>query len=190
MIEIVDAKDTWARDFGVLAKEIRERLGDRALRIDHIGSTSVPGLASKDRIDVQITVANFDNFEDCVALMEQGAFRYRDGNRGDHRPPGDERPAWNWEKRYFSRSPEGRAANIHVRAEGRANQRYALLFRDYLRSHRKMALAYEAAKRQLATHFDDTGTYSDVKDPICDLIIAAAEEWAERTEWAPGASDA
>lgn len=190
MIDITDAKENWPAEFREIAAEIRACLGDSALRIDHIGSTSVPGLASKDRIDVQITVADFDNFDDLVALLERGSFIYRDSNRRDHRPPGDERADWHWEKRYFSYGPEKRPANIHVRGQGRGNQCYALLFRDYLRAHRPMALAYEAAKRQLAKHFDDTGVYSDVKDPICDLIIGAATEWAERTNWNLGDSDA
>ncbi|MDF1667820.1 MAG: GrpB family protein [Planctomycetota bacterium] len=189
MIAIHDPKENWPDDFREIALEIRRRLGDRALRIDHIGSTSVLGLASKDRIDLQITVAGFEGFASLVELMEQGSFLYRESNQRDHRPPGDESPDWNWEKRYFSYGPNKRPANIHVRAEGRANQRYALLFRDYLRAHRDMALAYEAAKRQLAKHFDDTGVYSDVKDPICDLIIGAAKEWADRSNWTLGSSD-
>lgn len=189
MIAICDAKENWPAEFRLIGLEIRRLLGNRALRIDHIGSTSVPELASKDRIDVQITVADFNNFGEIVTLLETGAFVYRDSNQRDHRPPGDESSDWNWEKRYFRHSPEKRPANIHVRVQGRANQRYALLFRDYLRAHRHMALAYEAAKRQLAMHFADTGIYSEVKDPICDLIIGAAEDWAERVNWALARSD-
>jgi predicted acetyltransferase len=70
---------------------------------------------------------------------------------------------------------------VHVRAAGRANQRYALLFRDYLRADLSAALAYQAAKRALAAlHPEEIDAYLAVKDPICDLIIAAAERWAAR----------
>ena len=81
--------------------------------------------------------------------------------------------------------------NVHVRVEGRSNQRYALLFRDYLRSHPDSAGAYETLKRDLAEVFaDHSGRYADTKDAACDLIYLAAEEWAETERWAPGPSDA
>lgn len=78
------------------------------------------------------------------------------------------------------------AVHVHVREAGRANQRYALLFRDYLRADARAADAYAAVKRALATAApDDFDTYYAVKDPACDLIIAGAEQWAERTDWTP-----
>jgi GrpB-like predicted nucleotidyltransferase (UPF0157 family) len=73
--------------------------------------------------------------------------------------------------------------------DGRPNQRYPLLFRDYLRSHEAAAAAYAAVKRQLAGLTLETGVYADVKDPVCDLIMVSAEEWAVRTGWHPGPSD-
>ena len=79
---------------------------------------------------------------------------------------------------------------MHVRVEGRANQRYALLFRDYLREHPAAAEAYGELKRRLAAELRNVGVYADVKDPACDLIIVAAEDWARATAWKPGPSDA
>ncbi len=60
-ISIEPYSDAWAHDFARLARRLRSVLGERALRIDHIGSTAVPGLAAKDRIDVQVTVAQLDD---------------------------------------------------------------------------------------------------------------------------------
>jgi GrpB-like predicted nucleotidyltransferase (UPF0157 family) len=77
-----------------------------------------------------------------------------------------------------------------VRVAGRANQRYALLFRDYLRAHPATADAYAELKQRLAQNLADPGTYPEVKDPAVDLIYLAAEEWAEVNGWRPGASDA
>ena len=77
-----------------------------------------------------------------------------------------------------------------VRAAGRANQRYPLLFRDYLRAHPASAAAYAELKRRLAANLRDLATYPDVKDPACDLIMVAAEEWARQTHWELGSSDA
>jgi GrpB-like predicted nucleotidyltransferase (UPF0157 family) len=159
-------------------------LGDRAVRIDHIGSTAVSGLAAKPVIDIQITVAGLG---DANQLSDAGLEEI--SVYGDHRPPGATGPEADWQKRLFSR----RAAmptNVHVRVEGRANQRYALLFREYLRAHPLSAEAYADLKRGLARHLSDRGTYADVKDPACDLIAIAAEAWAAETAWEPGPSDA
>ena len=99
--------------------------------------------------------------------------------RLDHRPAGDTSDPELWEKRLWQSPPGARRANIHVRVAGWPNQRYALLFRDYLRSHPHAAAAYERLKRALAQRFgNDLATYTELKDHACDLIMVAAEEWA------------
>jgi len=184
-IEITPYSTTWPKEFERLARKIRDALGDRALRIDHIGSTSVPGLDAKDRIDIQITVARL---EDANPL---GAAGFEETNvLGDHRPPGADGPDEDWTKRYFRGPPIERHANVHVRVEGHPNQRYPLLFRDYLCSHPAASEAYAELKRRLAAELRNVEVYADVKDPACDLIIVAAEEWAEATGWEPGPTDA
>jgi GrpB-like predicted nucleotidyltransferase (UPF0157 family) len=184
-IAIEPHSESWARDFTRLGRRLRELLGDRALRIDHIGSTAVPGLAAKDRIDVQIAVADL---ADGNPLGGAGFVEL--APVADHRPPGDAGAATEWEKRLFQSLNEQRRANIHVRVAGRANERYALLFRDYLRVHPAAVAAYADLKRRLAAELRDVRRYAEVKDPACDLIIAAAEDWAAETDWEPGPSDA
>ena len=87
----------------------------------------------------------------------------------------------------FFRQPSGqRRTNIHVRMQGNPNQRYPLLFRDYLRAHPNSARTVELIKRQLAKHHaDDVEAYYDIKDPVYDLIWDAAQEWARHTGWRP-----
>jgi GrpB-like predicted nucleotidyltransferase (UPF0157 family) len=188
MIEIHPYNPHWPQEFIALAVPLRRALGDLAVRIDHIGSTSVPNLAAKDIIDVQITVRAFD--EPMVkALTSLGYTLHAHINR-DHRPPGWIGADSEWEKRLFREPTTLRRTNTHVRIAGRANQRYALLFRDYLRAHPASAAAYGELKRRLAPLFDDTGAYADVKDPACDLIALAAEDWARVTHWQMGPSDA
>jgi GrpB-like predicted nucleotidyltransferase (UPF0157 family) len=112
-----------------------------------------------------------------------------EGIQRDHRPAravGDEAE---WEKWYFKPPPGQRRTHTHVRVAGRANQRYALLFRDYLRAHPATAETYAELKRRLAQNLADPGTYPEVKDPAVDLIYLATEEWAQATGWRPGASD-
>jgi GrpB-like predicted nucleotidyltransferase (UPF0157 family) len=80
---------------------------------------------------------------------------------------------------------------VHVREAGRLNQRYALLCRDYLRAAPAAAAAYAAVKRTLAAQFpDDRETYADVKDPVFDVLMAAAEPWALASGWTIGPADA
>jgi GrpB-like predicted nucleotidyltransferase (UPF0157 family) len=89
-----------------------------------------------------------------------------------------------WVKRLVVEPMYRRRVNLHIRVEGRANQRYALLFRDYLRAHPDTAAAYGAFKQRAATlPIETVGEYADLKDPVCDLIYLPAEEWATRTGW-------
>jgi GrpB-like predicted nucleotidyltransferase (UPF0157 family) len=91
------------------------------VRIDHIGSTAVPGLAAKPVIDIQISVASFDPLEAFRAPLEALGYAYRADNT--------ERT-----KRYF-REPAGSSrTHIHVRRAGSFSEQFALLFRDYLRA--------------------------------------------------------
>ena len=147
--------------------------------IHHIGSTAIPGLAGKDVIDIQISVASLAHF-DPGALIAAGYL-----NRGemlDHMPAGVPVSSSELAKRYFvSTEP---FIHVHVRERGRFNQRFALLCRDYLRANRPAAVAYEAVKRMLAAQLpNDKSAYYAVKDPVSDLILAGAEEWAARTGW-------
>jgi GrpB-like predicted nucleotidyltransferase (UPF0157 family) len=184
-VEIVPYSDRWPGEFAHVARRVRSVLGERALRIDHIGSTAVPGLAAKDRIDVQISVADLSH-----ANPLGGAGFAELAPVSDHQPPGRSGRGDDWHKRLFTTPDDLRCSNVHVRLEGRANQRYALLFRDYLREHPATASAYAELKRRLAAELRDVGRYADVKDPACDLIMVAAEDWAAAAGWQPGVSDA
>jgi GrpB-like predicted nucleotidyltransferase (UPF0157 family) len=179
MIEIIDYQERWPQEFEALANELRKALENLALRIDHIGSTSVPGLAAKDIIDIQLTVKELA--PSLIPLITKLGYDHRPVY-DDHQPPGYPEAEDEWQKLYFRRQ-ETRRVHLHVRVIGKANQRYALLFRDYLRSSPASARAYAELKRQLAKHLADMDTYSDVKDPACDLIAIAAEGWVEQTKW-------
>lgn len=199
---LVPYNPAWPAEFQLLASALRQALGPLALRIDHIGSTAVPGLAAKDIIDIQLTVAARD--ATVKAALESLGYAQHEGVFSDHIPPGYPGPAADWDKWYFRlparRRPDagnlvsapnkgGRPTHLHVRVAGAPNQRYPLLFRDYLRTHPASAAAYAELKRRLAASLADPSTYPDVKDPAVDLIYLAAEEWATRTQWKPWMSD-
>jgi GrpB-like predicted nucleotidyltransferase (UPF0157 family) len=180
-VTIVEPKASWPAEFATISASIREALGPLALRIDHIGSTSVPGLPAKDIIDVQVTVSSLDRERLARVLVRAGFVDQAIAN--DHRPPGATGPDDDWRKLFFQ-AGSGRPVNVHVRVAGRPNQRYPLLFRDYLRAHPESAAAYATLKRALAALGIDRDVYTDVKDPACDLIFIAAENWAAQTGWA------
>lgn len=187
---IVPYDPAWPAEFARAGAALRRALGDRALRIDHIGSTAVPGLAAKDIVDIQVTVAALDPEPIGAALAAIGCTPWP-GIAGDHLPPGATADPAEWRKLYYTPPPAWRPSHLHVRQAGRANQRYALLFRDYLRAAPATAEAYRQVKEALARlHPDDPEAYYDVKDPACDLIADAAERWAAATGWQPGPSDA
>jgi GrpB-like predicted nucleotidyltransferase (UPF0157 family) len=161
------------------------------LRIDHIGSTAVPGLPAKDVIDVQVTVASLDPVEPIRLGIQQAGYMLNEAIGEDHRPPGEVGPTEDWIKRFSREALGEKRTHIHIRQEGRRNQRYALLFRDYLRAHPLMAEAYARLKYRLAEyHRGDRIAYVEIKDPAVDLIALPAEEWAARTGWELGPPDA
>jgi GrpB-like predicted nucleotidyltransferase (UPF0157 family) len=183
MIEIVAFRPGWSVEFQEIAAALRAGLGDIALRLDHIGSTSVPHLCAKDVIDLQVTVGKLDGGV-ADALRHLG-FVQRPEIEGDHVPPGYAGPRGDWAKIFFVQRNGQRRVNIHVRQSGRPNQRYALLFRDYLVAHPSAAAAYGELKRRLAESLGSEDAYADVKDPAVDLIYFAAEEWASHSGWQP-----
>lgn len=190
-IEILPYQEGWIEEFRVLARSLRTALGDLGLRIDHIGSTSVPNLPAKDVIDIQVTVASLNPVEPLRQGLARAGFVLKEEIGEDHRPPGEEGPEEDWLKRFAREAPGHKRTHIHIRQEGRRNQRYALLFRDYLRTHPHVAEAYARLKYRLAEfHRDDRMAYVEIKDPAVDLIALPAEEWAGRTGWEPGPSDA
>jgi GrpB-like predicted nucleotidyltransferase (UPF0157 family) len=153
-------------------------LGDVALRIDHIGSTSVPGLAAKPIIDVQISVLSFQPLEAFKQPLERLGYIYRADNA--------ERT-----KRYFREPPGSRRTHIHVRRAGSFSEQWALLFRDYLRTHPEADAQYAAVKRHLVTQFPhDDAAYTEAKGPFLWAIIRRADDWSQTLGWMPSPTDA
>lgn len=179
MIVISPYNPQWPAELKIIRAGIAAALGPLALRIDHIGSTSVPGLGAKDVIDVQVTVAELRD-EVKQKMIDAGYQLMR--HVRDHVPEGEDPTPALWQKQMFNEIAGERRANIHIRKLGNPNQRYALLFRDYLRAHPKSAMTVERIKRELAKrHGDDMDAYYDIKDPVYDLIWDAAQDWAKYT---------
>lgn len=161
-------------------------LGDPALRIEHIGSTSIPGMAAKDVIDLQMSVSSLERAADLFEAPLAVLGFARAAAVRDHVPAGVEDDPARWAKLLWSRRGHlGGDVNLHVRLAGSPNERLALLFRDWFRAHPDAISAYGDFKIALAHVAPDTATYADVKDPVVDLVVAIAERWASSIGWRP-----
>ena len=183
---IVAYDPAWERRGLELAAEIRSLLGPLALRVEHIGSTSIRGMAAKPVFDLQVSVAGLDAAAAAFDGPLAGFGLARRPYESDHVPAGCDDPPSLWVKRYWSGWTGGERINLHCRLAGSPNERLALLFRDWFRAHALAVPAYARFKESLASAVDDdVDVYTDVKDPVVDLVVAVAEEWAAATGWTP-----
>jgi GrpB-like predicted nucleotidyltransferase (UPF0157 family) len=157
-----------------------------ATRFEHIGSTAIPHMAAKDVLDLQISVLDLGGIVDSVAIPLRLLGFEQSPYESDHIPAGTVDSPENWAKRlWLRRTPDEAAVNLHVRRSGAPNERLALLFRDWFRGHPAAVPAYASFKKSLAGLCPDIEAYSDIKDPVVDVVIAGAEEWASSTGWRP-----
>ena len=179
---VVPYQPSWPERAAVLAGELRERLGPLAERVEHIGSTSIPGMAAKDILDMQVSVAGLDAaaaFAAPLAALGFESFPYCH----DHIPAGRTDDPERWAKRYWRRRGPPGDVNLHVRRTGSPNERLALLFRDWFRGHPAAVPGYAKFKTELARDVGDIDRYTDIKDCVVDVVIAVAEDWAAATGW-------
>lgn len=176
---LVDPDPTWAAQGRRLAERARAAAGDRALRVDHIGSTSVPGLRAKDVIDLQIVVADLDTAMIVADEVRAAGLVPMPGRWWDGGRDGTE-----WDKAMACNADPGRAVNCHIRPSSSPTWRDALLLRDWLRVHRDGAMQYAALKARLAAAPHETiDDYAVAKTPWINASLDRAEAWASATGW-------
>jgi dephospho-CoA kinase len=173
---LVPYQPTWPDDARRILKRIEMACGAKALRIDHIGSTAVPGMDAKDVIDIQVTVASLDVADGINDAMANVGYPRLDHITSD--TPHTEDPAM-WRKRIHCAADPGRPANIHVRVDGWPAQQFALLFRDWLAANPGVQEDYLAAKRRALSAPD----YAEAKEPWFADAYERAWEWANSTGW-------
>lgn len=183
-VVLVPHRDEWAAEFGEIARRIRAAAGPAISRIDHIGSTAVPGLSAKDIIDIQLTVPSLDDVTELTHPLWQAGFRQGAFEYDVYHALPDQ--STELRKLYLREPLGGRRTHIHVREAGRFNARFALLFRDYLRAYAPAREEYELLKTRAATVFPDSiEGYLYLKEPVFHLIYQAAECWAGTVRWQP-----
>jgi len=153
----------WARDFAAEADRLAQACRDLPLRIEHIGSTAVPGLSAKPIIDIMIGVPPRAAREPYVSAVRGLGYEHL----GAHGIPG---------RNYFRRGSP-RTHHIHLVSWSSAVWRDHLLFRDWLRRNESVMREYAVLKRELAAMFaDDRAGYSEAKGPFIKATLRQARE--------------
>lgn len=166
-VRIVDYDPAWP---GLAAAElgrIKEVLGEVALRLEHVGSTAVPGLAAKPILDLQLSVRALEPRAPYVEPLTRLGYLF---------VPDPESPDYH----FLAKPPERpRTRHLHVCAAGSDHEFRHLAVRDFLRTHQGEAARYEALKRQVATrHPEDRLAYIGGKDEYVAALEQRALAWA------------
>jgi GrpB-like predicted nucleotidyltransferase (UPF0157 family) len=160
-ITLVPYDDRWPKLFARQAERIRGVLGERALMVEHVGSTAVPGLSAKPIIDVLLVVDDSAREETYVPDMEAAGYVLR-----------IREPDW-YEHRLF-KGPDT-DVNVHVLPRGCPEIDRMLSFRDRLRSNQEDRLLYERTKQDLAgREWKYVQNYADAKGNVVEDILARA----------------
>lgn len=161
-IAIADYDPSWPDLFRQEAARVRTALGERALRIEHTGSTSVPGLAAKPIIDILLVVANSADESSYVPPLEKAGYVLR-----------IREPDWHQHRMFRGTGPD---VHLHVFTAGCPEIDRVLLFRDWLRSHAGDCDLYARTKRELAQQNWKYGqNYADAKTPVVEQILGRAQ---------------
>jgi GrpB-like predicted nucleotidyltransferase (UPF0157 family) len=167
-VAVVPPDRRWAERFAQAAATLRRVLPE-ALLVEHIGSTSVPGLQSKDTVDVLVVIEDLGIVLERAPALAVAGFDLRLGahvTRDDH---------------LFLRRvvDDHRTHHVHALLPSSPEVGDYLLFRDYLRAHPDVAAGYGAAKDRLAAeHADDRMAYVLAKPTIVEPLLVDARAWA------------
>lgn len=160
-ILISDYNPQWPRTFQREADKIRAVLGHRAIEIEHIGSTSVPGLGAKPVIDILLVVADSSNEQSYAPILESAGYSLR--IREPH-----------WHEHRMFKGPDA-DINLHVFSLGNPEVERLRIFRDWLCGHAADRNLYEQTKRTLAQReWEDVQSYADAKTVVIHEILARA----------------
>ena len=147
-IRIVPSDKRWVEEFQDEARRIKRAMGNAAARIDHVGSTSIPGLEAKAIIDIQISTLNLHPLQPHITALASVGYTHIPLPA----PPEDSRlSAANEVYPYFSKPERWPGTHhVHVCKAGSEEERNHIIFRDYLRDHADEAQAYVQLKHSLA----------------------------------------
>jgi GrpB-like predicted nucleotidyltransferase (UPF0157 family) len=158
VVRLVEYDARWPALFAAEEQRIRGQCGTLALRLEHIGGTSIPGMCAKPVLDIAAGLPRNSSTHDYVAALEQAGYEHR-GERG---VPG---------RQYFRRG-QPRAYHVHLVEEGGPLWREYVAFRDYLRADAEAARQFADLKRVLAARFSqDREAYMNAKSSHVQEIL-------------------
>jgi GrpB-like predicted nucleotidyltransferase (UPF0157 family) len=162
-IEVVPWCSQWPALFEEEAERIRAACGDAVIVVEHIGSTSVPGLASKPILDIMPGLVRTEDGHRTVEPMKGLGYEYF----GEHGIPG---------RFYFDRKANGATViHVHVFELGSPDWRRHIVFRDVLRANPSLAAEYQRLKLDLAVRFrNDRKAYTDAKTGFIASVVTKA----------------
>ncbi|MBV8540554.1 MAG: dephospho-CoA kinase [Pseudonocardiales bacterium] len=176
---LVASDDSWSPQAQRMITRVEGVAAGRALRVDHIGSTSVPGLDAKDVLDVQVVVADIEVARRLSAELSAVGLVKPAGRWWDNARDGT-----TWDKAYGTNADPARDVNCHIRPAGSPTWREAVLLRDWLRAHPDGAREYAELKHRLAARqWDSIDAYASAKTPFVYSALDRAQRWAARTGW-------
>lgn len=184
---IVEPDPEWPRIARRLAARVAAAGGEKVLRVDHIGSTSVADLPAKDIVDLQVAVRSLADAEEIGPALDAAGFPHLARITHDN-PRGKWGDPQAWRKRLHASADPGQRAMVHIRELDSPGWRYALLIRDWLRAEPAARNEYGELKQRLAERHiaeADFDAYTVDKEPWFDDAFERAEQWARRTGWTP-----
>lgn len=171
------ADDTWPAQAGLLCARVAAIAGQRAQRVDHIGSTAVAGLDAKDVLDLQVVVDDLAVAGELADDLIQAGLVRREGRWWDDAADGS-----HVDKALACNADPARPVNCHIRPAASPAWRESLLLRDWLRAHPEGVREYAAVKHELAERrWDSIDAYAEAKTPFIRSTLDRARRWAAET---------
>lgn len=159
-VQLVDYDSSWAAEFEKEKQLLTKVLGGKVVRIEHIGSTAVPGLSAKPVIDIEVGLRNFDDYKRLIPLAEKLGYHFMpDRIFGTYvfMPKG---------------ADDCRTHYLHFAEINSSDWNNAIAFRDALRADSKLRNAYASLKYHLASVYEDRASYTKAKGEFIEQALA------------------
>lgn len=165
-VEIVAHHSDWANAFEKEKELLQKALGNDFIKIEHVGSTAIPGISAKPTLDILVGLKELNSVDHYLPALEEISYQFRP----NHPVPG---------RLHFAKIHQSlRTHNLSLTKCGSEFWEGHILFRDYLRAHPAERDAYQALKLQLAEeHPDNTVNYTNGKDEFIAQVMQKARVW-------------
>ena len=168
IVELMPYDENWAKEFELEKKRLKKILGKRALDIQHVGSTAIPGLRAKPILDIAVAVENASMLRELISVLSEAGYDVKD--------------SINELGEILARkgTPENRTHYIHVEVINSMFWNNHILFRDYLLSHPEYIKKYENLKQEMFERFkDERKLYTAAKNDFIEEVLELAREERE-----------